>query len=138
MPAETTAKREAGVDLARAFALLLLVMPVSVALNLVPENRLHWLGSVPPAARTGPLAGHGGPGLPTPFAHRAYRVQPPGAPPTYPPHVLGPWTPVTTSSSVAKGPVVATNEAPEPTETDSLVEMDGTREGMPQAPGNLI
>ena len=36
MPAETTAKREAGVDLARAFALLLLVMPVSVALNLVP------------------------------------------------------------------------------------------------------
>lgn len=52
MPAETTAKREAGVDLARAFALLLLVMPVSVALNLVPENRLHWLGSVPPAANT--------------------------------------------------------------------------------------
>ena len=35
MPAETTAKREAGVDLARAFALLLLVMPVSVALNLL-------------------------------------------------------------------------------------------------------
>ena len=27
-------------------------MPVSVALNLVPENRLHWLGSVPPAANT--------------------------------------------------------------------------------------
>ena len=58
--------------------------------------------------------------------------------PTYPPRVLGPWTPVTTPSSVANGPVVATNEAPEPTETDSLVEMDGTREGMPQAPGNLI
>lgn len=97
-----------------------------------------WPARRVPAARTGPLAGHGGPGLPAPFAHRAYRVQPPGAPPTYPPRVLGPWTPVTTPSSVANGPVVATNEAPEPTETDSLVEMDGTREGMPQAPGNLI
>ena len=91
-----------------------------------------------PAARTGPLAGHGGPGLPTPFAHRAYRVQPLGAPPTYPPRVLGPWTPVTTSSSVANGPVVATNEAPGPTETGSPVEMDGTRERMPQVLGNLI
>ena len=66
----------------------------------------------------------------TRYSPRAYRRRTPRVP--------GPWTPVTTPSSVANGPVVATNEAPEPTETDSLVEMDGTREGMPQAPGNLI
>ena len=45
---------------------------------------------------------------------------------------------MTTSSSVAKGPVVATNEAPGLTETGSPAEADGTREGMPQVPGNLI
>ena len=84
----------------------------------------------------------------SPRAHRLHsrpeqrpeygNVQPSGAPPTYPSRVLGPWTPVTTSSSVANGPVVATNEAPGSTETGSPVEMDGTRERMPQVLGNLI
>jgi len=55
--------------------------------------------------------------------------------PTYPPRVLGPWTPATTSSSVANGPVVAANEALGLAETGSPVEVDGTREGMPQVPG---
>ena len=81
----------------------------------------------------------------SPRAHRLHsrpeqrpeygNIQPSGAPPTYPSRVLGPWTPVTTSSSVANGPVVATNEAPGSTETGSPVEMDGTRERMPQVPG---
>ena len=84
----------------------------------------------------------------SPRAHRLHsrpeqrpeygNIQPSGAPPTYPSRVLGPWTPVTTSSSVANGPVVATNEAPGSTETGSPVEMDGTRERMPQVLGNLI
>ena len=84
----------------------------------------------------------------SPRAHRLHswpeqrpeygNIQPLGAPPTYPSRVLGPWTPVTTSSSVANGPVVATNEAPGSTETGSPVEMDGTRERMPQVLGNLI
>ena len=84
----------------------------------------------------------------SPRAHRLHsrpeqrpeygNIQPLGAPPTYPSRVLGPWTPVTTSSSVANGPVVATNEAPGSAETGSPVEMDGTRERMPQVLGNLI
>lgn len=42
---------------------------------------------------------------------------------------------MTTSSSVANGPVVAANEALGLAETGSPVEVDGTREGMPQVPG---
>ena len=90
-----------------------------------------------PAARTGPLAGW--------RAWTPCPVRPPRVPGTAPrahrlrtPRVPGPWTPATTPSSVANGPVVAANEAPGPTETGSPVEMDGTRERMPQVLGNLI
>lgn len=52
MPTPPTTQHETGLDVARAAALTLLLVPVSVALKLVPNTRLPWLATVPPTAAT--------------------------------------------------------------------------------------
>ena len=47
---ETNTRRDTGLDSARAFALLLMLIPVSVSLNLVPGKHLSWLSQVLPQA----------------------------------------------------------------------------------------
>ena len=47
---ETNTRRDTGLDSARAFALLLMLIPVSVSLNLVPGKHMSWLSQVLPQA----------------------------------------------------------------------------------------